>query len=326
MEQAGLSTHDLTQRSTLISESVSPPRSFQLTTSRRGRRFLPGDICPGRDFQLTTSRRGRLPLLWGHRQWLHFQLTTSRRGRPDSVEFPSVSQSFNSRPHAEVDWRVQFDSMVADFFQLTTSRRGRQRGWCSTHPGDSFNSRPHAEVDLWCCAALLPVLRFQLTTSRRGRLSFLSFSVKCRTFQLTTSRRGRQPLYIRIDGSSFLSTHDLTQRSTVPRSSFSCKMVLSTHDLTQRSTSTASFGHAESYLSTHDLTQRSTQSTVSRLRTMPFQLTTSRRGRLQMAFAMALGKVFQLTTSRRGRPWRNLHVSGRKSFNSRPHAEVDTTT
>ncbi len=210
---------------------------------------------------------------------------------------------FNSRPHAEVDSARSESKDLNSSFQLTTSRRGRHRNFRCMDHGGSFNSRPHAEVDT---------------------------------------------------GYSIVSH---------PK-------ILSTHDLTQRSTSTASFGHAESYLSTHDLTQRSTQSTVSRLRTMPFQLTTSRRGRLQMAFAMALGKVFQLTTSRRGRLV--LHVlhathkifqlttsrrgrlaiipdhadlidlsthdltqrststtpvlwSTTKTFNSRPHAEVDRT-
>ena len=55
------STHDLTQRSTVRgTPSISTPRNFQLTTSRRGRhrQIERSTLCI--HFQLTTSRRGRL--------------------------------------------------------------------------------------------------------------------------------------------------------------------------------------------------------------------------------------------------------------------------
>ena len=103
---SSVSTHDLTKRSTLCSCCRRQDlKSFQLTTSRRGRR------------QATSSK------LMGH---MMFQLTTSRRGRPfvrNVNKTPTVSthdltkrstmrllsplnifpKCFNSRPHEEVD-------------------------------------------------------------------------------------------------------------------------------------------------------------------------------------------------------------------------------
>ncbi len=101
-----LSTHDLTQRSTRlfhVQYSHSPPFNsrphaevdqtrirlfsyhvvFQLTTSRKGRRFCVSFESFPSIFQLTTSRRGR-PVRWCSGQsFIFFQLTTSRRGRPE---------------------------------------------------------------------------------------------------------------------------------------------------------------------------------------------------------------------------------------------------
>ena len=100
-----ISTHDLTKRSTIMQPATncqsiyfnSRPHEevdfvaifailftslFQLTTSRRGRRYLA--TCNGNiiAFQLTTSRRGRLPQMML---------------RCESLRY------FNSRPHEEVD-------------------------------------------------------------------------------------------------------------------------------------------------------------------------------------------------------------------------------
>ena len=54
-----------------------------------------------------------------------------------------------------------------------------------------------------------------------------------------------------------------------------------------------------------------------------FQLTTSRRGRRKIALCQVPSLLFQLTTSRRGRP---IEIGGDTTglhFNSLPHAEVD---
>ena len=55
-----------------------------------------------------------------------------------------------------------------------------------------------------------------------------------------------------------------------------------------------------------------------------FQLTTSRRGRPKVHFAISVHGIFQLTTSRRGRrdDWGSWIYTS-YHFNSLPHAEVD---
>ena len=104
-----VSTHDLTKRST--ADRIAPSGSYT--------------------FQLTTSRRGRRTIL---KQNLQRQ------------------NSFNSRPHEEVDPLAFLTPDIVQPFQLTTSRRGRQ-----------------------LCRLLEPRAYhlFQLTTSRRGRQQFL---------------------------------------------------------------------------------------------------------------------------------------------------------
>ncbi len=120
--------------------------NFQLTTSRRGRladRF--GDVY-GDIFQLTTSRRGRLGIqnVWKHAYF--FQLTTSRRGRLSLILQITKSGSFNSRPHAEVDWFCfsVVSGIILSTHDLTQRSTDMGAGMEST---DAFNSRPHAEVD-----------------------------------------------------------------------------------------------------------------------------------------------------------------------------------
>ena len=124
-------------------------RTFQLTTSRRGR-LVDIDGLPILDtFQLTTSRRGRrrYAAVWYRRK--RFQLTTSRRGRRRSLSRLLLRfLNFNSLPHAEVDGLENNDGGNTMIFQLTTSRRGRRclhntLAVLFVH----FNSLPHAEVD-----------------------------------------------------------------------------------------------------------------------------------------------------------------------------------
>ena len=81
---------------------------------------------------------------------------------------------------------------TTSLFQLTTSRRGRQALMPCIHHSGSFNSRPHEEVDICPLARDNSACAFQLTTSRRGRRYGLL----------------HQPL------SFYVSTHDLTKRST----------------------------------------------------------------------------------------------------------------
>ena len=124
---------------------------------------------------------------------------------------------------------------------------------------------------------------FQLTTSRRGRQLIISFALMYLPFQLTTSRRGRlsapsislaaslcfnsrpheevdvSPLFA-ISIAFFVSTHDLTKRSTIDNS-----FPLSICTMFQLTTSRRGRHimhkniHVHLYVSTHDLTKRSTQ-------------------------------------------------------------------
>ncbi len=142
-----------------------------------------------------------------------FQLTTSRRGRQHNGA----------------------EAYIYATFQLTTSRRGRPAGHLLSVRQRPFNSRPHAEVDCDMPLSRLRFTAFQLTTSRRGRLRL------CRHGFCQTSFNSRPHAEVDSEGSVqyyalSLSTHDLTQRSTVYAVQAGAFKNLSTHDLTQRST------------------------------------------------------------------------------------------
>ena len=121
-------------------------------------------------------------------------------------------------------------------------------------------------------------------------------------FQLTTSRGGRhfniidQPQYF------YISTHDLTRRSTGMVYDLCSGKGISTHDLTRRSTTTTCAVDKTEIISTHDLTRRSTLYECDRCINV---------------------NLFQLTTSRGGRLLLVISVSFLPYFNSRPHEEVD---
>ena len=144
--------------------------TFQLTTSRRGRRCnrcgrrVPTGISTHDLTKRSTTQKQQQQICRA------FQLTTSRRGRQ----------------------RETFMSMLTGAFQLTTSRRGRR--WISSPrlQQEHFNSRPHEEVDPVVAATCEIAVSFQLTTSRRGRPPDKRSGNQIHTFQLTTSRRGRR--------------------------------------------------------------------------------------------------------------------------------------
>ena len=99
-------------------------------------------------------------------------------------------------------------------FQLTTSQGGRQLYNFAIFAYNHFNSRPHKEVDRgWCYA---------------GNGKFL--------FQLTTSQGGRPRLPRISRRKNYISTHDLTRRSTQKPVALIEYLIISTHDLTRRST------------------------------------------------------------------------------------------
>ena len=99
-----------------------------------------------------------------------------------------------------------------------------------------------------------------------------------------------------------LSTHDLTQRSTIYDKIKEICEELSTHDLTQRSTTRLRKTVREKDLSTHDLTQRSTVS---------------------MDCSEKLLSTFNSRPHAEVDADHELCIQEAGSFNSRPHAEVD---
>ena len=149
--------------------------------------------------------------------------------------------TFNSRPHKEVDRRI--DEVIPFILFLSThdlTRRSTQRHTVFDAVKIPFNSRPHKEVD-------------------NSTNSSITFSL---SFQLTTSQGGRRCCLLCPQEGNCLSTHDLTRRSTVFNWFIWERDGLSTHDLTRRSTfvpCSPDTGH------------------------MHFQLTTSQGGRLPHA-------------------------------------------
>ncbi len=143
-----------------------------------------------------------------------------------------------------------------------------------------------------------------------------------------------------------LSTHDLTQRSTRFKDCPKSAPDLSTHDLTQRSTRGAYTGR-RIFCSFNSRPHAEVDHAffLAFVRNEVFQLTTSRRGRRILQTLLGPDTIlsthdltqrstdsvptffplrdFQLTTSRRGRQNGGNHYVYFKTFNSRPHAEVD---
>ena len=145
---------------------------------------------------------------------IDFQLTTSRRGRPNADCLLPPLFTFNSRPHAEVDFQARIDAEDrksfnsrphaevdavipdhADLVNLSThdlTQRSTENAHFFCVLYTTFNSRPHAEVD---CSPSLTACWIWTFNSRPHA------EVDVRVRQL-----------VRILGK--LSTHDLTQRST----------------------------------------------------------------------------------------------------------------
>ena len=192
-----------------------------------------------------------------------------------------VQGSFNSRPHTEVDgsrrsflmYQIPFNSRPHT--EVDKERLRRRAAY------ETFNSRPHTEVDIVGMEKLQKKLNFQLTTSHGGRLKEMPGLKNIQTFQLTTSHGGRQdlyrPLHLRPPFNSrphtevdqflssigqivYLSTHDLTRRSTAVSGSttsviFAFQLTTSHGGRLHRDPA----GIHATDLSTHDLTRRSTR-------------------------------------------------------------------
>ena len=121
---------------------------------------------------------------------------------------------FNSRPHEEVDDKKGVSMSDIDISTHDLTKRSTMEQYQKSFIMEHFNSRPHEEVD-------------QLKEP---------FPQEDQLFQLTTSRRGRLEGLRNSFNSWFISTHDLTKRSTRRSRSKIWFDIISTHDLTKRST------------------------------------------------------------------------------------------
>ena len=127
---------------------------------------------------------------------------------------------------------------------------------------------------------------------------------KKKGFQLTTSRRGRRGIAPMWKAHDSVSTHDLTKRST--------------HHLSNTD-------HIDR-VSTHDLSKRSTVGTIGRKTAVAFQLTTSRRGRRRSKeHQTRFANVSTHDLTKRSTGPALTPCQWQKSFNSRPHEEVDSS-
>ncbi len=208
-----LSTHDLTQRSTVLLRPVDDIVIFQLTTSRRGRR---GKIVWGGIRNAFNSRPH------AEVDWMRTRSMQTRR-------------TFNSRPHAEVDHPQKAKRKRIINFHLTTSRRGRRRANRQYGNPYYFQLTTSRRGRLTRRLRSLAKMIFQLTTSRRGRQCCRWFFFHPRTFNSRPHAEVDTSPVLQLQMLR-LSTHDLTQRSTVDVRLPAEPFPLSTHDLTQRST------------------------------------------------------------------------------------------
>ena len=277
-------------------------------------------------FQLTTSRGGRLlaaPLKIFTSAISTHDLT--RRSTLCSFPLCFSFRYFNSRPHEEVDDFVSFREQIEVISTHDLTRRSTRIPFCPQYRREHFNSRPHEEVDFDEVALMPESFVFQLTTSRGGRRGCPSES---RTgYSYFNSRPHEEVDQIPTKPKEYedISTHDLTKRSTEAERIPVEDSDISTHDLTKRSTFSpfcVRIGHKIFQLTT---SRRGRLNYVTSTKPyMVFQLTTSRRGRRQEARKKWLRDTFQLTTSRRGRRSSAPTVErGWVHFNSRPHEEVD---
>ena len=122
--------------------------AFQLTTSRRGRPALVVIILMTTAFQLTTSRRGRrhcfLPRILPDSLSTH---DLTKRSTVSSSLRRTVSVSFNSRPHEEVDLIFSCKLLRTFPFNSRPHEEVDHLGGNTRPQERPFNSRPHEEVD-----------------------------------------------------------------------------------------------------------------------------------------------------------------------------------
>ena len=98
-----ISTHDLTKRSTFFPRTTIRIGLFQLTTSRRGRRFPPAGPRSSPHFNSRPHEEVDYdcPVFCFVIYISTHDLT--KRSTPFAIRFPWFLWNFNSRPHEEVD-------------------------------------------------------------------------------------------------------------------------------------------------------------------------------------------------------------------------------
>ncbi len=188
-------------------------------------------------------------------------------------------------------------------FQLTTSRRGRQIIPYFLRHLNNFNSRPHEEVDPLGNAESNQAVHFNSRPHEEVDPDPTRHYEPDCVFQLTTSRRGRLEMQPRDIIKFVISTHDLTKRSTdIPLTVCSILLDFNSrpHEEVDSLTSVTSFWEIPFQLTTSRRGRPFPSCLICSC--FSFQLTTSRRGRRLSPGHNLLPPQFQLTTSRRGRP------------------------
>ncbi len=276
-----ISTHDLTKRSTFLRCPFWTPFLFQLTTSRRGRPFLPHlaalnclisthDLTKRSTFDflqccvtviiisthdLTKRSTVQVALCLNHGCISTHDLTKRSTGSTAAVLAESV-------------------------FQLTTSRRGRR-----TEPPAAlsyFHISTHDLTKRSTAICLLVISWKIISTHDLTKRSTRSDAPPPPELYYFNSRPHEE-----VDNRHLLKGFPLCYFNSRPHeevdgvaAELQPPALISTHDLTKRSTAVSFIFSKPIFISTHDLTKRSTVgSTAAALVESTFQLTTSRRGR-----------------------------------------------
>ena len=209
-----ISTHILTKRMTLTDNNVLRPVLFQLTSSRRGWRYMQG--------QTVVS----------HRISTHI-LTKRMTSIPEIPTNPPCH--FNSHPHEEDDCIIPVNTSSSKAFQLTSSRRGWLTlcGWLlytqhiSTHILTKRMTVTLNSVTVWEYIST-HILTKRMTEDAEGGDVLLAF-------QLTSSRRGWLLPMVCLCGLSHFNSHPHEEDDRNRRHSEN-GVEISTHILTKRMT------------------------------------------------------------------------------------------
>ncbi len=148
-----LSTHDLTQRSTII--SLYTDTAFETFNSRP---------------HAEVDQKGQCSIM-------HYQTFNSRPHAEvdETVHIPQgAHRSFNSRPHAEVDRISAFRCRFGRSFNSRPHAEVDGAEVFIKKKTETFNSRPHAEVDInishiLCKISILFLIFFTKTTLNKAQ-------------------------------------------------------------------------------------------------------------------------------------------------------------